>query len=326
MENDMKTRLIALALFVLVLTAAMVGAVGPALALAPPPTPASLGFSQSTTGTAWWYGATGMWTNQDISITSTPTMSLLGTSTIIVPSYFAYSLNGGPAVDITSGMKHTFTAEGVYRLDAAGTLNLISYEATNAVLRIDKTRPTSWSNAVPVYDAAAAITISATDALSGASSIAYSLDGASDFATPTAPYGGTHDLTSTVNVVAPGWHNLRWFAVDLAGNHDNAHYISFLVNAPGDKPVLGKPKVSVRKGHTTTVKGSVTPAATARVLVVTVQRKGKTWKTVATFRVTVPKYASAYSMTKYLSKKGTCRVYATEGTGVSKNSNSFVIR
>jgi hypothetical protein len=238
-------------------------------------------------------------------------------------SYLAYGLNGSALTSITASPKRTFSAEGVYSFDATGSLAGTSYEGTST-FGIDKTRPVSSSDVVPVYDGTATVTITDTDALSGPEYILYSLDGASDFATPTATPETTQDFSVSAVTTTPGRHALTWYSVDNAGNQERWHETSFVVNAVGYKPVLGKPKVSVHK-RTVVFGGSVTAATARKIVTLTVQRlSGKT--SVATYSVWAPKYASAYALSKYINKAGTYRVRATEGSGLSAWSNNFKIK
>lgn len=268
-------------------------------------------------GGSYWYG----WYNQDVSLTGIvfETPGYVG----IPLSHLAYSYNGSAYTSITASPLRTFSAEGIYAFDATGTLSAVSYEGTGS-MGIDKTRPSSSSNMVPVYDNSAVITITATDTLSGPQFIVYSLDGASDYATDTPDL---NTLSGDVFVHAAGWHTLRWFTIDNAGNFEHSHQVSFLINASGYTPVLGKPHVSVRKGHTATFTGSVTPGATNKMVALTLQRKsGKSFKPFATYSVKVPKYASAYAIVKYITKAGTYHVKAAEGAGASVWSKNFTIK
>jgi hypothetical protein len=290
-------------------------------------TPASLVMATSSPGNATWFGATGSWSNQDVSILGTPTLSVATTTTPIPITSLGYSLSGGTLVDIT-GQRPTLTQEGIYRFDGIGVLDAVSYESTGGVLRIDKTRPTSLSNAVPVYDGTATVTMTATDTLSGVAFVVYSVDGVlGDFTTPLTPYGGSLPLTSTVDVSTPGWHTLSWFSIDRAGNHEFRHTVSFRVNATGYVPILGKPSVSVHRVRKATFRGSVTPATSSRAIVLTLQRKsGKKWKNYATYHATVARYVGTYSVTRHVTKAGTYRVRVAEGAGVSVWSKNFVLR
>ncbi len=308
------------------IVAVLAGSAGVALAL---PIPVSLNLHlQPGAGNASdpfgnMGGSSVEWFNKAVSIASTPTLSIPSTTTLIPASYLAYSLNGSAFTSITASPLQTFGAEGIYSFDATGSLVGISYEGTST-FGIDMTRPMSSSNAVPVYDATATITITATDTLSGPEYIVYSLDGASDYATPTPD---AQTLSADVAVTAPGAHTLSWFSVDNAGNHERWHSVSFLVNATGYTPVLGRPKVSVYKKRKGRLSGSVTAAATDRTLTFTQMRKsGKSWKASGTAQVTIRKYASTYAFGLRFTKAGTYRVRAAEGAGVSAWSKEYKVK
>lgn len=322
----MKNRSWRLAFGLVIAFVCVYGVLG-ASASAAPITPASLNMAWLSPGNATWFGNTGVWSNQNISIVGTPTLSNASTTTPIPLMYLAYSLNGGAPVNITSAPHVTLTQEGVYTWDGVGILNAVSYESTTTVLRIDKSRPTSWSNAVPVYDGTATVTMTATDTLSGAGFVVYSVDNVTDFASSVGPYLGSFPVTATINVTDPGAHSMSWFSIDRAGNHEAWHSASFRVNALGYVPQLGKPSTSVKKTRKVTFKGSVTPATSNRALKLTVQRKnGKVWKPFAVYSATVSRYMGSYSVMKYVSKAGTYRVMTAEGTGASVWSKNFVLK
>jgi len=297
-----------------------------AVAYADPTT--SLDFNTSSPGAASWFGgleSTVTWYNQDVSITTVPTLFDFSQDSDISLNYFAYSFNGSAFTSITASPLHTFAAEGLYSFDATGTDDLdTAFEGTQTPgFGIDKTRPTSASNLVPVYDASAKVTITAADMLSGAEFIVYTLDGASDYATPTP----TGSLSADVVMTTPGMHTLGWFTVDNAGNHEHAHNVSFLVNATGYVPVLGKPRIKALKKHNAVFSGSVTAATTSRTVTLTVQRlNGKKFRSFKTYTVSAAQYAGSYSLTKNLKKAGTYRVRAAEGSGVSAWSNSVKVK
>jgi hypothetical protein len=322
-EGDlMKKRSLVLVALVFAFTLAFAGA-AVALPIAPTPAPLQIGFSYD--GSTTWFGATGAWTNQDFSIVGTPTIYA---PTPAAPDALGYRFNDGPLVDITADWKtHKFSSEGMYRFDAVLTTVGVTYESSNTVMGLDKHRPWSWSSAVPVYDSPAVITITASDTLSGAAFVAYSLDGAQDYNSSYSPFLGAGALTTTVTVTTPGKHTMKWFSVDRAGNHEYTHEVAFQVNAPGYTPRLSKPYLGGRGRHYVRISGSVTKAATARNLYVRVQRKvAGVWMPDTVFKVAMPKYAGSYSIKKWIGKDGTYRVIATEGAGTSSASRSVRIR
>jgi hypothetical protein len=264
------------------------------------------------------------WANRAIAIVDTPTIAAVGTDTLVPVSYFGYSFNGSEFTSITASPMRAFSEEGIYSFEASGSLETTSYEATTGpYFGIDQTRPTSTSDLAPVYDSVATITITATDALSGAGDIVYSVDGDADYAEPKS-YEDT--LSAEVVVTAPGRHTLSWFTVDNAGNFEHTHSTTFAVNQTGYVPVLGKPRVSVRN-RTATFAGSVTAATATKTVSVTVRRlSGGAWRPFATYSVSVPRYTSSYSLSKRISRAGAYRVRASEGAGVSSWSKGFRIK
>jgi hypothetical protein len=302
--------------------------------------PANLGLDlDSDDDAGFWLGnlATRIrWFNQDVSIVGTPSVYPYESTSTVSLDYFGYSRDGSAFTSATASPLRTFSAQGIYSFEATGS-NAIgtAYEASGSI-GIDRTRPTSSSNLVPVYTGSAKITIRVADALSGPEFLLYTLDGASQRAVARAKIRFTSlaalppvDLTAPfdveVNVTTPGVHRLSWFVVDNAGNHERWHDTTFRVNALGYVPVLGRPTAHVR-GHKAIFRGTVTPAARPRPVRLTVQRKGgNTWRAYATYTWRIPKYASTYSFRKTIKKDGIYRVKTTKGTGASRWSKEFTI-
>jgi hypothetical protein len=140
------------------------------------------------------------------------------------------------------------------------------------------------------------------------------------------PKSHENTLSAEVVVTAPGRHTLSWFTVDNAGNFEHTHSTTFAVNQTGYVPVLGKPRISARN-RTATFTGSVTAATTRMTVSVAVRRlSGGVWRPFATYSVSVPRYASSYSLSKRISRAGACRVRASEGAGATTWSKGFRIR
>lgn len=266
------------------------------------------------------------WYNQDV-IERNPTFETDVYTGPVSLDYLALSFDGSAPTSITSLLPYTVSAQGIYTFDATGTYSAVSYEGSDTI-GIDKTDPVTTSNLVPVYDDSAVITLAATDTLSGPSWTDWRLDGASTCATECAVgIPSVIVLSHQVAVSTPGWHTLRWFSIDNAGNFENTHLASFLINASGYTPVLGRPSVAVRAKQTAVFAGSVTPGATNKTVALTVQRRsGKSFKPFATYFVSVPKYANAYGLSKHISKAGVYQVKAAEGMGASVWSKSFTIK
>lgn len=292
----------------------------------------------------FWLGNFGTpvrWFNQDVSIVQTPRVNPYDATSTVSLDYFGYSRDGSAFTSITASPMRTFSAQGIYSFEATGS-NAIgtAYEASGSI-GIDRTRPTSGSDLVPVYTGSAKITIRASDALSGPEFLLYTLDGSSQKAVARAdwmfaPFGlltavdrkwnPTEPFDVEVDVTTPGVHRLSWFVVDNAGNHERWHDTTFRVNAIGYVPVLGKPTAYVR-GHNAVFRGTVTPSARPRPAKLTVQRKsGATWVAFKTYSWWIPKYEGTYSLRKSIAKKGVYRVKTTEGKGVSRWSNEFRVK
>jgi hypothetical protein len=209
----------------------------------------------------------------------------------------------------------TVAAEGLYSVTATGT-DEDDVNATGTLtpaFGIDKTKPVSTSDAVPIYSGTALVTIAATDTLSGIENLQYSVDG--------GPFDWSSDadpgLAFTVPVTfGPGTHTLTWHAFDNAGNIDS-HTVSFIVRPVGFVPSIS---LNVTHGtgtehklHTVKFAGSVSPISTSMSLTVTVQRwsasSGK-YLAYTSYTVTVPMFMSSYSLTKYITRDGTYRAKA----------------
>jgi hypothetical protein len=230
-------------------------------------------------------------------------------------------VNAAAATTYTAPL--TFSSEGTYAvrysaLDGSGVRSAEAYDYYG----IDKTRPTVFSNAKPVYDCAATITVNATDTLSGATYVYYKLDGKTD--TAISVYNAPHSLEVTAGV---GSHSLSFFGFDSAGNVSARQTVTFAVNPSGYVPVLSNPTVRSARKRRVTFSGNVTAAATAATVGLQVQRKvGRRWRAFTYLYVPVAQYADSYSFATRLAKTGTYRVRAYEGTGASPGWTTFRVR
>lgn len=262
------------------------------------------------------------WYNQDVGFDSAPTLLNPTAHGQISLQQLDCVRDGSIPVNL-GGASPVLSDEGIYTIRASGVDESMTVFSGEWSLGIDKTRPVSGSNACPVYDGPAEITITAADNLSGCEFIVSSVDGAPDFSTPTPD---TSSDSLHIQVKAAGAHLLTWFAVDNAGNHEPPHAASFRVNPVGYVPVLSAPRVS-RRAKTMSFRGSVTPASSARRVVLKLQRKrASKWRPVATFSVVVHRYDAMYWLKKRLPLHGTYRVIASEDGGVSPPSNVFRIK
>ena len=162
-------------------------------------------------------------TGLPVSWSSTPVTFTLSVSGDAPPFSTYYHLDGGLAV-LYSGPV-SISAEGTttvqyYSVDSLGQTETVR----TALARIDTIAPASAISGVAdggLYPAGLlSFTLSATDAGSGISSIMYSLDGA-----------GSITYSSPVSVTGAGSHTLSWHAVDVAGNAETAHTVTFRVSA-----------------------------------------------------------------------------------------------
>lgn len=232
-----------------------------------------------------------------------------------------------PHVQLNTGVETTYTApiimsaEGTYQVNLSGVNTKDERGGYYSSIGIDKTRPVTSTNAKPVYDGVANITITATDTLSGANYILSSLDGEADWATATV--GAVNYVNVTAGV---GSHSLAYYSLDHAGNFSLRQTVSFSVNPVGYVPVLSNATVKVAKKKAT-FKGTVTAATSAATVKLAVDRKvGRKWKKYASYYVTVPQYAGSYSVAKKISKAGTYRVRAYQGSAASPKATTFKVK
>jgi hypothetical protein len=255
-------------------------------------------------------GQEAIWFNHDFTVT--PYFFDGSLPSTLPVDEASYVKNGGEAHEFAGSL--VVSAPGVYSIDATSVVEIASVETTFTgeigVFGLDKTDPVSTSNAVPVYDVSAAITITATDTLSGAEFIAYKLDGGPYLQAPDE-YG----VVSATVVAGVGTHTLTWVAYDNAGNTDQ-HMASFTVLPAGYVPMLSKPAVKKLSASRFSFKGTVTPAATAKTVTVVVQRKSKgVYRPYRTFTVPVAAYAGSYSLNGSVGRHATYRAKATQGSG-----------
>jgi hypothetical protein len=264
------------------------------------------------------YDVANWWTNQPVELSGWYLQDD-ATGTVQV-GQLDYRFDSGAPVSFTNVLRAS--AEGLYTIEATGTKNSATYHAS-ATLGIDHGRPNSWVDALPVYDNAATVTITATDTMSGANMIVHSLDNKPDFYDScTVGNGGSLEVTAGV-----GSHVLRWTAVDNAGNFESAwHTLAFAVNPSAFVPQLTRPLVKISK-HKATFIGATSPLTTPATVKFVVQRKsGKKYKSYATYFVNLRRYAYSYKFAKTLSATGSFQVKAYEGTGSSKGWVTFKVK
>jgi Doubled CXXCH motif (Paired_CXXCH_1) len=147
------------------------------------------------------------------------TVSLVATDTGSGVEATFYSLDGGV---LTTGTVVTAAGDGTHTVQFWSVDNASNVESPTIVaFLVDKTAPVTVSDAVATYVDTATITLTAQDA-TGGTGIAdtyYRLD-AGDVAT------GTVITTSIV-----GTHTLDFWSVDVAGNTENTHTVTFTISA-----------------------------------------------------------------------------------------------
>lgn len=159
------------------------------------------------------------WTNA-----SNVTVTLSATDIGSAVASTHYKLNGGATQAYSTPI--SVSAEGTtavqyWSVDTSGNTEV----AKTAYARIDRSKPTVVDDITAVMSNPAVVHLSATDGLSGVSSIQYRVDGGSWTSVPGA--------AATVNISGVGSHTLEYRATDAVGNQsdDTAKGLSL---APGD--------------------------------------------------------------------------------------------
>ncbi len=149
---------------------------------------------------------------------------------------------GGPAVertDVALDSEPWQQYVGVFEVTDEGThtVRYVSVDASGSVettkvssIRIDRTDPTSTVSGIPALPSGrVTFRLSGTDALSGISALRYAING-----------GLVRTYTTPVSVSSAGTTTLEYWAVDLAGNAEDANTVTFTVTPP----VRTAPRVS----------------------------------------------------------------------------------
>jgi hypothetical protein len=226
---------------------------------AAPSTPVSLTSSASFTG---------VWTSGDVTVTITPPGDPNLRST-------RYRLDYGPAQSVPVSTELPFVSEGyhdvmVWSSDDAGN----NETPTHHTVAIDRTAPTSSSDATSTYGGRAVIRFSGSDLLSGISEYQWRLAGSTTWtiATPAA---------ASATIAEPGTYTLEYRALDLAGNVGETSVVSFEI-LPLEPAELNLRTASrnVTYGTSLSVEGTLTTGG-AELVGQTVKLQassdGKTW-------------------------------------------------
>ena len=152
----------------------------------------------------------GPWTSGDVTVTLTPPgdANLRGTH---------YRIDYAAAESISATAAIPFVAEGYHDVMCWSTDDAGNNEVpVHRTVAIDRTAPTSSSDATSTYAGSAAIKFSATDALSGLSKIQWRLVGSPTWTTGT-----------TASFPTSGPYTLEFRALDKAGNAEDPHVVAF---------------------------------------------------------------------------------------------------
>jgi hypothetical protein len=135
-----------------------------------------------------------------------------------------YRLDGGlqltgTSINVTALGAHTIE---FWSTDVAGNIELHKTAAftITAPVPVDATAPVTTSDAKTTYVSAAAIKLTATDAMSGVAGTYYKLD------------GGAQVSGTAINVTALGAHTIEFWSTDVAGNVEAHKTASFTITAP----------------------------------------------------------------------------------------------
>ncbi len=160
------------------------------------------------------------------AVTLTATDNLAGVKTTY------YEIDSGAWM---SGTSFTVTGDGLHTFSYYSVDNANNTETTHTCnqFRIDTVAPVTTNSAVQgqTYTGSQTFSLSASDTNgSGVASTWYQLD------------GGALTAGTTVAVAAPGSgsaaHTITWYSVDVAGNQEVTHAVSFTVAAPAGTTTL----------------------------------------------------------------------------------------
>jgi hypothetical protein len=279
------------------------------------------------------------WFNQDVKF-SEPVSSPRLVDTIdgddditVTDEWWAFSTNNtmwGPATHNAIGTPVVVQNEGIYSVSASGTdVDAPGVASGTVKFGIDKTPPRvvtdlpalplSHPDGIVAFNVAGTVTLTETDALSGAEHLLYSVDNSPvDFRWDNAGTEAGAPLVVPVTVATAGFHTLSWRAFDNAGNVESGSVVFFV------RPVNFVPRISLRisqsgaRNRSVRFSGEISPMATDQTLKITVQRKvGKSWRSYATYTSMFPAYGDDYSVAKTFARADTFRAWVTCGGGMS---------
>lgn len=167
--------------------------------------------------------ATGVWTNQDVTVTLTATDDISG----VDKTY--YSVDGGAFVE---GTVLTITEPGIhtvtfYSVDKAGNVEA----KKSSAVKIDEQAPVTAADAPQGWvNAASDVKLNATDDLSGVAATYYAVD------------GGEFKQGTNVQFEAPGIHKVTFYSVDIAGNVEAEQTIEVMIDQVAPVTVSDAPQ------------------------------------------------------------------------------------
>jgi flagellar hook assembly protein FlgD len=172
-----------------------------------------------------------------VTVTGTPgeagwyrspvTLGFAGADSLSGLAGFRYVVNGA-ASTFTTGSSVTLTDSGTYSVSYAAVDRAGNADASQSVgFRLDTRAPVTTAvvdgptgDAPGTYRGPVAVSLSATDNVSGVTGIDASVDGG-----PTAPYAGP------IAVAADGPHTLTFQGTDAAGNVESTRTLSFRIDS-----------------------------------------------------------------------------------------------
>lgn len=183
-----------------------------------------------------------------VTVTATDTISGIENVLFTVDGLRSYSIEPDPLAPGEFSVPFNFLGEGAHFFKWVAFDNAGNAVSGAESFRVDKTAPTTSSNAVALYNGPASIQLTAADdALgSGVAHTYYRLDG-------STTVEGAH-LTVPAPVNGSAAHTLEFWSVDAVGNEETPHQsVSFTVNSRHTIRVLP------------VVNGTITPSGTATI-------------------------------------------------------------
>jgi len=226
-------------------------------------------------------GVPGSWTNATVSfsLSSSDSSDGSGVKTIYYTANGSQSAYSGPV---------SVSTEGVTTITYWAVDNNNNTEgAHTATIRIDKTVPATIDDHVATYAGSATIHLSASDARSGVAHTYYTLNGLPQTEGSVVAVGGANTYT------------LTYWSVDVAGNAETPHTVTFTISLP--KATVYTPHAPSTMSHSRyyTIYGYLKPRHTSGSYPVRIYKYRYVsghWKS---YGYTAAKASNYYSYTKY---------------------------